>query len=298
VGLVFSEGSSQPVLVVKMARVPESIPGLTREATALRVLAATESGGLPGVPRFLFQTDGADTTAVGETAVRGVPLSSLVRRRTYRDLAMMATTWLARLAWSTRTPVPLHRRLVEPVLAEFHKSFAPVLDADMVRRTHDMVAPLEGLPGICEQRDFAPWNVFLTPERKLAVLDWESSDLVGLPALDLVYFLTYLALSAEGLGHAPQSAEESTRFLRCYREGLEPSTFTGRVHQECVGHYCEQIGLDARLLHPLRLFTWILHARSEFQRYVADHCGNPPPEALRQSTFVRFWMEELRQCGI
>jgi hypothetical protein len=297
VGLVFTEGSSQPSLVVKMARVPESIAGLTREAAALRALAGLRPGGVSGVPRFLFQTCGTDTTAVGETALLGTPLSGLLRRSTYRHLAMAATDWLARLACDTRAPASVHQQRIEPVLAEFGECFAPIVDADQVRATRDIVAPLEALPAICEQRDFSPWNVFVTPERTLAVLDWESSDLAGLPALDLVYFLTFLALSANGLGHAPRSAAEAVRFLHSYREGTDPETSIGEVHQECLGLYCQRVGLETGLLHALRLFTWMLHARSEYRRFVADHCGRPTPEALSRSVFVRLWMEELRHGG-
>jgi aminoglycoside phosphotransferase (APT) family kinase protein len=297
VGLIFAEGGSRPLLAVKMARVPESIAGLTREATALRALAGLGPGGQPGVPRFLFQTGGAYTTAVGETAVWGTPLSGLVRPRTYRDLAITAAEWLARLACDTRAPAPAGRQRIAPVLAEFGECFAPIIGADQMRATQDMVAPLEALPRVFEQRDFAPWNVFITPERTLAVLDWESSELAGLPALDLVYFLTFLALSADGLGHAPRSTVEAESFLRRYREGTDPSTFIGRVHQECLNLYCQRIGLEAGLLRPLRLFAWMLHARSEYERLVADDRGLPTREALRRSVFARFWVEELRRCG-
>jgi aminoglycoside phosphotransferase (APT) family kinase protein len=35
-----------------------------------------------------------------------------------------------------------------------------------------------------EQRDFGPWNLLVTPAGQIAVLDWESAEVDGLPALD------------------------------------------------------------------------------------------------------------------
>ncbi|HEU4648143.1 MAG TPA: hypothetical protein VFS33_03725 [Gemmatimonadales bacterium] len=296
VGLVFTERNSRPRLVVKLARVPESIAGLTREATALRALAAVGHAGFPGVPRFLFQSRVADTTAVGQTALSGLPLVGLVGRRTYRALAMAGTEWLAHLANATHAPAPVQRRRIEPVVAEFCECFAPLVGVDQARAMRDVAARLESLPSVSEHRDFAPWNVFLMPDRQLAVLDWESSDLAGLPVLDLEFFLTFLALSLHGFGHAPRSTAEEQRFFRCHRDAMDPSTFAGRVHQECVALYCHRVGLGAELLHPLRLFGWMLHARTEYERLVADAGGPPGPPALGRSVFLQFWREELRRC--
>ena len=36
--------------------------------------------------------------------------------------------------------------------------------------------------------DFAPWNIFLTRDKKLRVIDWEYSDLSGLPFYDLYFY--------------------------------------------------------------------------------------------------------------
>lgn len=298
VGLVFTARSSRPQLVVKLARVPESIAGLMREATALRALAAVDRGGVAGVPRFLFQTGIADTTAVGQTALAGRPVVGLVGRRTYRALAMAGTEWLAHLANATQAPAEADRRRIAPVVAEFSECFAPVIEAHQARAMRDVAAVLQSLPSVSEHRDFAPWNVLLTLDRQLAVLDWESSDLAGLPALDLEFFLTFLALSLHGFGHAPRSPAEEQRFYRCQRDALDPSTFTGQVHQECVRLYCDRIGLNAGLLHPLRLFGWMLHARAEYERLVADDGGSPPPRpaTLGRSVFLQFWRNELRRC--
>jgi hypothetical protein len=119
------------------------------------------------------------------------------------------------------------------------------------------------------------------------VLDWESAEPAGLPALDVIYFLTYVTFQVTG-------ATRSGRFQASYRAGLDPTTPTGRLQRECLTRYVAATGLDPEVLHPLRLVTWLLHARSEYERLLADHGGAPPAAALRGSLFVRLWQEEVR----
>ena len=54
------------------------------------------------------------------------------------------------------------------------------------------------MPETFEHRDCSPWNLLVTTSGELAVLDWESAEQNGLPAIDLVYFLAYLAFFMDG----------------------------------------------------------------------------------------------------
>src|SRR5262249_15680709 len=146
---------------------------------------------------------------------------------------------------------------------------------------------LGSLPLVCEQRDFGPWNVLVTTDERLAVLDWESSELQGLPALDLIYFLSFLALSL----HGPIS---SGRIRASYDRALGPLTLTGGVVRECLEIYSSKTGLDLANLYPLRLLCWLLHSRSEYQWFIADVARKPEQEALRRSLFISLWEQELR----
>jgi len=288
VGLVFAEPDPRPRIAVKIARVPDAAAGLAREAAALRALGAVRPGGLPGVPRLLFCRDFGGLPAVGETALDGVPLLSQVTRSSYRDLAWKATTWIAELGRATLGH-PQDAGLppfVQDALDEFEANFGPILDPAMVRTSREMLTELS-LPSVCEHRDYSPWNVFVAADGQLAVLDWESAELHGLPVLDLIYFLTYLAFS---LDNAPKSG----RIEASYRAGLTPSTFTGGVQQECLAHYAERLGIDSKVVGRLRVLAWILHSRSEYRHYVADTVGTPTTAALRRSLFVRLWELEVR----
>ena len=288
VGLVFAESDRSPRLIVKLARVAESAAALEREAANLRAVQALRPNRVHGVPQILFSQKWAEQTVLGETAHIGRPLYTMLRRDTCRDLALKVTEWLADLAGHT---TPCNRsdwweRLIETTVDEFEQNYGRVIDPAKVQATRAILATLGDLPLVCEQRDCSPWNVLIDNEGELVILDWESAEPRGLPMLDLIYFLTYLIFFLDG-------AMESQRFTESYRTMLDPATFTGRIVADCQQLYLDGVGLDVIVLRPLRLLTWLIHSRSEYQRLAAAGNGQPDPADLRRSLFVSLWEGEL-----
>ena len=147
---------------------------------------------------------------------------------------------------------------------------------------------------MCEQRDFSPWNVLLKDE-DFVVLDWESAELHGLPALDLIYFLTYLALFVEGVQvHGVVDVEQARRVYRLTRD---PRAELGSVVQRCLASYARRLGLPLDVLHPLRLLAWMVYARHEYQTTWQAYGKTPGVPELRQSMFLHLWEEELAGGG-
>jgi hypothetical protein len=287
-GLVFADSNPRPQVIVKLPRRPESAVSLAREAAALRAVAAGRPGGLPGVPQVVFFQDQPEVTALGETVLTGQPIYLGLRRENYRELALRVTGWLAGLA-GPAAPCPRAEwwpRLVEPALAEFEGSFGAALEPGELRQARARLATLGPLPLVPEQRDCSPWNVLLSPAGEVIVLDWESAEPRGLPALDLIYFLAFLAFFLEG-------AMETRRFGESIRAALDPASFTGRVQAECQARYSAALGLDPAALRPLRLLAWLIHSRSEYRQLRAETGGPPAPETLRGSLFVQLWQAEL-----
>jgi hypothetical protein len=291
IALVFAEHQQEPSLIVKMPRVAESIPLLHQEARVLQAVHALLPDGSArrGVPRVLFFEECAGRLALGETVLTGVPLFTRLRRDNFHALALKVTDWLSELAAhrSLQPRALWWERLVESVLTDFERNFGAVVDAAMLHETRAVLNTLDTLPLVCEQRDFSPWNVLMDAHDELIVLDWESAELNGLPALDLLYFLAYWAFFLDG-------AMDSHRFVESYRATLDPHAFTGSIIAECLSNYVQRIGLEPTALRPLRVLLWLIHARSEYKHFSSDVAGQPTVDKLRQSVFVKLWAEELR----
>jgi hypothetical protein len=288
VGFVFGDRGHEPALVIKLPREAASRATLRREADVLEAL-----GPRAGIPRLLFSTSSGGVLAVGETIVRGVPLVALDGPPRYEQLAHAATEWLGEFAerttmtWSDES----YARLVEAPLADFVAAFGRVLDPGMVRETEARLRALAGVPLVCEHRDFSPWNAVLAPSGELGVLDWEGAELRGLPALDLVYFLTYW-------GFFVDRAEDLSARVTSYRAALDPGTRTGATSRECLDRYCAHLGIPGTLLPALRLLVWLVHSRSEYRRFTEDAAGTPSATSLKRSLFVALWREELREVRL
>ncbi|HEX5387005.1 MAG TPA: hypothetical protein VFW66_09920 [Gemmatimonadales bacterium] len=305
VGLAFAEPDSVPRVAVKFARVPEAAEGLRREAAALAAVHARRAGGMPGAPRILCEDPALGHGALAETALAGQPLYSLLTPATHRDLAVRAADWLAELASPAAAPASAAPAsaapragaapMVERAVRDFVTQFGPVLERSERDEAERVITVLHSVPSVIEQRDFSPWNVHVAPDGSLAVFDWESAELEGLPLLDLVYFLAYVAFFRDGAvvpgGRAPR------RLGRCresYRQSLDPKSATGAVAAACVDRYVSRVPLDPSLIRGLRRLTWLVHARSDYRHAVADAGGRAPgSRTLRRSLFLALWREEL-----
>lgn len=289
VGLRFFPQGSVPELVVKFARVPEADASLEHEAHVLSTLAA-ERASLPGVPRVLAAGHRAGRVAVAESAIHGVSLLSQLTAETFPDLAERVTSWLIQLA-NVNMPDPhrdWQRSVVARSLEEFERDFRGVVDTatiECARARLERVGPLR--PSF-EHRDCAPWNLILTGDRTPAVLDWESAEPRGLPALDLVYFLANAAFLLEGTLGTGRARETYVRLL-------DPTTAIGSVAAESFAVYCAGVGIEPAVLAGLRMLCWVVHAHSEHARARSDGGGVPSRDTLRASTFLGLIHEELRR---
>jgi hypothetical protein len=289
--LAFAEPAGEPRIAVKAPRVPEAVPGVRREAAVLAALGAGKDRP-PGVPRLLFERDAGGVPVIGESVVAGRPLESLLTPSSFRPLSLMVTDWLAALAGrrAARPASAWLEALVEPTLARFAREFGAVADPGLMRDGAAIARTIGDWPAVPEQRDFGPWNLLVTPEGSLGVLDWESAVLDGLPALDLLYYLAYAGFKRDG-------AHRREARVLSYRRSLDPSTRFGAVRAECLARYLDALGLGAAALAPLRVLLWLVHAPSEYRHAAADAGGAPSPDVLRRSLFLALWEEEVRRVA-
>jgi hypothetical protein len=286
VGLPVVHEAGKPRLVVKFARTAAEEEPLRHESRVLQELAAARPD-LTGVPRALFLERRYGRLALGETALAGEPLIWRLTRDRFDRLSASVTEWLVGLA-GTGEPQPRHAwqaRLVEKPLELFAQNYASVVAPEEIARARAAFSALDALPLVCEQRDCAPWNVLLAGDR-VSVADWESAEPSGLPALDLVYFLTNAALLVAGV-------LDSGPVAPWYTDSLDPDSDIGRTVARCEALYCGRVGIDAELLPSLRLLCWTIHAQSEYRRFELDVAAQPSPDVLAGSLFLELWRTEL-----
>jgi hypothetical protein len=283
---------ASPSVAIKTARIPDAARGVEREADLLDIVHSQHgNGGLAGAPRVLFRARALDTTVVGESALTGVPLLARLDARRYPPIAERVTDWLLRLAEpAASTPRRSARAQVAgPAFDRFATEFGPLVDDAALTRTKTALASLGDLPVVAEQRDFSPWNVF-DGDAGLVVLDWESGVADGIPALDLIYFVTHAAYYLEG-------AWVSGRYEDAYRAAWSHDSTIGRVNLASVERYLAALGMSLDLLPALRLLAWVLHSHSDWIHRRDDAGAEPDAAALGDSRFLRLFTAELKMLA-
>jgi hypothetical protein len=290
VGLPFSATATAPSTVVKFARIPEADAALEREAAVLRMLAG-EQPEVRGVPRIEADGRRGGRRALAQSAIHGRPLTATLSPVTFPELAAGVTGWLVDLAAGRppRASEDWRRRLVEEPLADLETQFGAVLGAGGAERARAALAGLGTLPQVCEHRDCSPWNVVMSADGP-ALLDWESAEPRGLPALDLVYFLANAVFRMD-------DSYGAGRTRRRYAGMLDPGTGVGRVAADCFSTYSAATGLDPETLARLRLLCWIVHCRSDYRHLEMAAAGPPSAEALGGAMFLGLVEEELSRAG-
>lgn len=284
--LAFAESEAVPVVAIKAPRVPEAAEGVRREADVLERVA---SRGAAGVPRLLLRCERDGTPMIVETALAGRPLEGLIDGGNVGFWAERATDWLAALGEGGNVRPAAHwlETIVEPALARFERAFGDVADREVLRQGAAIVRRIGDLPSVPEQRDFGPWNVLVRPDGALAVLDWESGEVDGLPGLDLLYFLAYASFSVD-------RARTRDQRIASFHRSLDPANPTGALRRRSLDRYARGLGLAPASLGPLRALVWLVHAYSDARHAAADAGGPPSAEALRGSLFLALWTAEVR----
>lgn len=282
VALGFLPGADTPHRVAITARVSASVPGLRREAAALRAVGALRPGGLPGVPQLVAERDDGDATVIVETAIEGTKLTRLLTEASFGRLAALTADWLRPLA---RPDTTSGDDLVELLIATFESAYRTV-DPMLVDAVRAAVADLGQLPRAIEHRDLAPWNLRLLSHGGLGVLDWESADVDGIAGPDLHYALAYLAFDLAGATRVDEQ-------VSAYRRLQDVNSTIGRAASRVLGRYAEEVGLDPRTMRRLSLVTWLIHARSELERMTGDEGSAPSADRLLGGLFVNLIRVDL-----
>jgi hypothetical protein len=235
-------------LVAKVCRQRGPCEKLDLEARNLRAVQAL-LGGVESIPRAVAFDSRDDHMILMQTALPGRAMDRATVRRRGPQCCEGVLDWLIDIQMAApTTPGPDgFERLIGADLAHLQALFPA--DRELLDKTRSLVAPLSGIgfPLVLEHGDLSHPNLLLGPGERVGVIDWEQAELRGLPAVDLFFFLAYVA---RAMGQARSTGEA----LRA----IDQAFFGPRSWARPYAHrYAERLGLPTEALTPLFIACWL-----------------------------------------
>lgn len=250
---VLSEASSEPILVVKIPRVSGDNCRLEREVKNLRAVQAAREGGFDSIPKVIAYEDWKNNRLLVQNALTGRIMRPTLVRRQEKLCIDAVFSWLVELNVVTysshRDKYDCFVQAVKKSLDDLESAFSQTSDGKkLIQQTRDLVAPLQGknIPSVFEHGDLSSPNIIIRSNHKSSVVDWELAEPRGLPAVDLFFFLTYVAF-------ARQKARRYQDYLGAFQ-----TTFFGKNAwaRPYITHYSEKLKLSHEVLNPLFILCW------------------------------------------
>jgi hypothetical protein len=270
--------------VAKIARTEGGEDPLAREAGNLRAAHLAQAG--IDAPRLVAHAVFERHSVLVETAVGGRLMQPRLVRRRPAACIEAVMRWLETFHHATRAPAgeapgrvmtlvesPLTR--LEPIVA--HEPAARDLLAH-VRRVTSPLASL-AMPLVFEHGDLSSPNLMMLNDGRAGVLDWELGNPRGLPAVDLFFFLAFIAFARE-------RATTPERCVAAFR-----GAFFGRSAwaQPYIARYAAAVGVPAAALVPLFLLCWSHYLASLPQRMAWALGRDLAPDEMADVRRDRYW---------
>ena len=287
---ILAKGGADLLLVVKIPRLPGDTRHLDREVANLRLVHTARTGGFDSIPRVVAYEDYEDSRLLIETALAGQTMSPTLVRRQPKACIQTVLAWLIELHLATAKcsddVANWYTCLAERPLDRFETAFP--LDAEetrLISRTRQLAAPLHDarVPLVFEHGDLSSPNILLQQDGRPGIVDWELAEPQGLPAVDLFFFLTYVAL-------AQQRARKLRDDLAAFHQAFFGSTAWARPH---LVRYAERLQLPPRMLRALFVLCW-----SRYMTNLVMRLHNPygAEERLAQETVA--WLRTNRYYAL
>lgn len=290
---VLAEERIEPILVVKLPRLPGDNDRLDREVANLHVANRARAEDDRSIPRVLAYEDYHEHRLLIETAVPGRPMSPAIVRRQPEPCIEAALAWLLDLQQSTvdSRERDWFERLVEQPLQQFKTLLPPAAEeANLIDQTLALMQPLcdQDMPLIMEHGDFSAPNILQDETGRVGVVDWELAEPKGLPAADLFFFLTYAAF-------ARQKARKNADYLKAFQQAFfGPQAWAWPY----VTRYKERLNLAPEMLAPLFVVTWGRYVaglvmRLQESNEAGSMVGNETVKWLRSNRYYVLWKSAI-----
>jgi thiamine kinase-like enzyme len=254
---LFKESGKNPEAVIKITRAKEFNYRLENEYGMLSRLKEKAFVEADTIPEPLFLDYHNELAIMGMRAVEGDPF----RKRTQADescpIARDALQWLVRLGASSTDQNAASSTEVALALWDLFERFIEIYNlpgkySDFLKEQLAVIeSAQEPLPLVLQHGDPGTWNMLVSKEGKVIVIDWESGEAKGMPLWDLFYFFrTYASWVSRMKGSRHSLKNFSDQFL-------EPTPLAA-ILLEATAQYCEATGLEGKFIQPL-FYTCGMH---------------------------------------
>ncbi len=259
----FAPKQAKPEIVIKMTRAPEFNARLENEYRVLAQLEHERHVARDSFPQPLFFGMHAGLVVVGQKAVHGEPFRSRTQAHAQCPLAQQALTWMTQLGANSAHKIapPQTRASLDALWQRFiaNYPFAQREAAFLAEQINLLAASKQAFPLVFQHGDPGTWNMLVSPEGRLIVIDWEAGEPHGVPLWDMFYFMrSFGNWCARKTGVRDTLAAFTKNFC-------EPSE-VGALLIETVDDYCRRIGLERHLAGPLLYTCWMHRALKESTR--------------------------------
>jgi hypothetical protein len=281
---LFNNNSESPNAVTKMTRSAEFNARLANEYLMLSELERNGQIDKGSYPQPLFFKEQDSTAILGLKAIIGKPFR--VRTLATVDCPFLrdAIDWLVNLGSATSKGMTTTRSDASKILFKLFIRLTEIYSlTDDEKAFLTEVLSFDNdfsgsFPLVLQHGDPGTWNMMVTDEDKVIVIDWEAGEKRGMPLWDIFYFIqTYGSWMGRKQGNRDSLSNfEKTFFERSSLNSLFTST---------VGRYCENINLDKSLVEPLFFGCWIHRALKEAARLPLDN--------VNSGTFIKYLRQSI-----
>lgn len=265
-------GETQPDYIVKMVRDGSFNYRLDNEARSLKILVESGFSDPEALPQVVFAGHHAGLSIVGESIITGVPFRQATQATADCPHGIAALDWFVELGAHTADNQAAAPADIAACLTQLFNRFVEIYQP--TDEQHDFLAQqiakigrsVSAVPLVFQHGDPGPWNMLVTPSGRVAVLDWEAAEPIGMPLWDLFYFMRSYSLEAarkRGLN----------RRLAAFTEQFLEDTPLSRLYIETIVRYCDRIGLDRNLIEPFFYTCWMHRSLKESMRLDPDNLG-------------------------
>lgn len=290
---ILYEGVSDPVFVVKIARIQGDDLSLRHEADNLTALHASRGGGFSSAPRMIALTTVGGNSMLVESALAGTHMDPACIQGRLKWSIEAVLRWLMDLHTSTsisNSAVPdWYARLVEEPIARLESALEPSKDEeDMLGTVRGMAEALRDVtfPLVFSHGDLSHPNILVLRKGGVGVVDWEMAEQSSIPAADLFFFLTFVASARH-----PWVAEDVSAFRKAFFS-------RGSWTQQYLSRYSEALGLSEALLNPLFVlcFTRYLSGLVARLKGPAGNLDRETLASLRTDRAYILWRETIEHA--